>query len=140
MGLWATFLRVDIILKVPPADVLQAAVVQQPLLRHEFPKPAFCYPLTSSPLRFVEETPNDQSQPSQMTQTRVPAYQLQVAQMRENDRSTLYVDFGHLETADYLLADAIRGSRYCNWMHTCRDNAIIPRPYDPTLSPLTLEP
>ena len=32
--------------------------------------------------------------------------------MRQNDRSTLYVDFLHLESQDYLLADAIKQNHY----------------------------
>jgi len=41
-----------------------------------------------------------------------PTYKAQVAVMRQNDRSTLHVDFQHLENQDYLLADAIKSSHY----------------------------
>jgi len=67
--------------------------------------------LSIIPLRFVEEV-QPSSLSSQVSPDNQATYEAQVAVMRQNDRSTLYVDFLHLESHDYLLADAIKQNHY----------------------------
>ena len=85
----------------------------------------------------MEEQQPQSSLSSQVSPPNQPTYEAQVAVMRQNDRSTLYVDFLHLESQappsarhvlvhepdclqDYLLADAIKGSHYRSRDTSCQ--------------------
>lgn len=77
---------------------------------------------------FVEDHPSGLSSQASPNQ---PTYEAQVAVMRQNDRSTLYVDYLHLESQDYILADAIKGNhyRYDNYLRKAIQNFV--RKVDP---------